>query len=390
MINLKRLTKTYKVKLMHNKSFQGTAGGLRYFQRPCPHQTHRQLKVHCYKIPPPLNSPLGKLENGIMSTKMKVISTTIGAVAFFIVIVSIWIWYHHGAYGFNVILRRGGSFWITIKADDSRLSPSMRLALSKPEPVIKAGKLIWNEPEKGYEVAELSVIHAGREVDKILLNRIDPKLFQFIVRNAPNGDKGIDQWEKELPQAVLIVNGSYYNHKGLPDTPIISNGISSGPAIYDAKAGAFVANDGSADIKDLSQQDWSNAFKGANNAMVSYPLLIGDDGKTHVKVKSRWLANRTFIGKDSQGRIIIGTTKDAFFSLWRLAEFLKNSPLDLKTTLNLDGGPIACQSVRLKGFQRKFYALWEAQVFDDQVKLLRWTFTKNNWAMPMILAVERK
>ncbi len=325
-----------------------------------------------------------------MSTKMKVISITIGTIVFFILIVSAWIWYHYGAYGFNVILRRGGSFWITTETDDSRLSPAMRLALSKPEPVVKAGQLVWHEAEEGYEVAELSVMHANQEVDKILLNRIDPKLFQFTVRNAPNGDKGLDQWEKELPQAVLIVNGSYYNRKGLPDTPVISNGISLGPTIYDAKAGAFVANHGSADIKDLSRQEWPNAFKGADNAMVSYPLLIGDDEQTHVKVKSRWLANRTFIGKDSQGRIIIGTTKDAFFSLWRLAEFLKNSPLDLKTTLNLDGGPIACQSVRLKGFQRKFYALWEAQVSGDQVKLLRWTFSKKNWAMPMVLTVERQ
>jgi hypothetical protein len=124
--------------------------------------------------------------------------------------------------------------------------------------------------------------------------------------------------------------------------------------------------------------------------MVSYPLLIGEDGQTHVASKSRWLANRTFVGEDSRGRIIIGTTKEAFFTLERLAIFLKNSPLDLKLALNLDGGPIACQSIRLQGFQRKFYAEWEAQVQDDRVKLLQWPFAVKTWAMPVVLTVERK
>lgn len=35
--------------------------------------------------------------------------------------------------------------------------------------------------------------------------------------------------------------------------------------------------------------------------MVSYPLLIGTDGQTHVVTSSKWLANRTFVGKDGQG-----------------------------------------------------------------------------------------
>ncbi|WP_229423903.1 phosphodiester glycosidase family protein [Massilia frigida] len=124
--------------------------------------------------------------------------------------------------------------------------------------------------------------------------------------------------------------------------------------------------------------------------MVSYPLLIGDDGQTHVSVDSRWLANRSFVAQDRQGRIVVGTTKDAFFSLARLALFLKESPLDLKVALNLDGGPLACQSVRLPGYDRKLYALWESQVDGDQVKLLRWPFSNATWAMAVVLTVERK
>jgi hypothetical protein len=301
-----------------------------------------------------------------------------------------WLWQVAGAYGFNTVLRRGGTYWIDVKPDDERLSASMRLALNRVIPAVQAGPLSWQEPEAGFEVAELPVLADGREVDRIFLSRIDPARFRFVTHNAAAGDTGIDEWEKALPNAVLIVNGSYYDKHGRPDTPFISEGVAMGPQQYDAKAGAFIADQDAADIRDLTRQDWQAAFAGASNAMVSYPLLIGDDGQTHVNVKSRWLANRTFVAKDELGRIVIGTTKEAFFSLDRLAEFLKTSPLNLKVALNLDGGPIACRSVRLNGYRQKFYARWEAQVDDDSVNLLRWPVSEANWAMPMVLTVERK
>ena len=86
----------------------------------------------------------------------------------------------------------------------------------------------------------------------------------------------------------------------------------------------------------------------------------------------------------------MGTTREAFFSLDRLADFLIAARLDLKLALNLDGGPIACQSVRGPGYHRKFHARWEAQVTGDQVKLLSWPFASASWAMPMVLTVERR
>jgi hypothetical protein len=147
-------------------------------------------------------------------------------------------------------------------------------------------------------------------------------------------------------------------------------------------------------LRDLTHADWQGAFTGARNAMVSYPLLLGEDGQSHVNVKSRWLANRTFVAQDRTGRILVGTTKEAFFSLDRLASFLRDAPLDIALALNLDGGPIACQSVRLDGFQRRFYAQWEAQVREgapqgNEVSLLRWPIAQATWAMPVVLTVER-
>ncbi len=217
----------------------------------------------------------------------------------------------------------------------------------------------------------------------MLLARIDPAYFRFVVRSASDGDKNLDQWMSQLG-AALVVNGSYYARNGKPDTPLLSDGVQLGPRSYDAKAGAFVASASSASIRDLDHTAWQLAFQGAENAMVSYPLLVVD-GTTRVGRPSRWLANRSFVGQDGGGKVIIGTTTDAFFTLDRFASFLLKSPLGLTRALNLDGGPVASQGISLNGFERRSYGRWEAQVEGTRAKLLSWPY--GTVAMPVVLAV---
>jgi len=187
--------------------------------------------------------------------------------------------------------------------------------------------------------------------------------------------------------AVAVINGSYYSRRGLPDTPFISDGLALGPQDYDARHGAFVSMSGKATIEDLAGKTWRDVLRGADDAMVSYPILIDAEGRSRVNGDSRWLANRSFIALDRSGRIILGTTKDAFFSLERLASFLKNAPLDLTMALNLDGGPVACQGIALDDFRRDFCGEWELAVRDEQLKLLTGGFGRRRWALPIILAV---
>ena len=121
--------------------------------------------------------------------------------------------------------------------------------------------------------------------------------------------------------------------------------------------------------------------------MVSYPLLVARDGSSRVHADPRWLANRSFVGEDHDGRIILGTTSDAFFSLERLAKFLRAAPLDLAIALNLDGGPVACQGIALNGFRRSICGRWELSARDGRMKLLTPAFGDRRWGMPIVLAV---
>lgn len=273
-----------------------------------------------------------------------------------------------GAYGVNVVLTGGVSYWKSVQPDDPRISASMRLALSQSPPSAAAGEMAWREVAPGFEVGELPVLAAGGEVDRILLSRFDPAHYAFVARNAPGG-KEIETWRRELG-AVFVINGSYYARRGDPDTPFLSDGVLLGPPEYEARQGAFVASPSGAALHDLAGEDWQSAFQGATNALVSYPLLVGGKPEDHAIKPTRWLANRSFVGQDSAGRVIFGTTTDAFFSLARLAEFLRAAPLDLTIALNLDGGPVASQAISVLGYQRKFGGQWELMEGEHGLKLL--------------------
>ena len=305
---------------------------------------------------------------------------------------------YRGSYGIHAILR-GGFVWYSISDDDPRISNSMRLALRDPAPAAVPGKVEWQSVGDGFEVAELPVfaeessvhgdtVSAVRLVDKILLARIDPALYRFQVQNVPAGNRELGDWMKATG-ALLVINGSYFDRYGMPDTPVLSQGKLLGPSEYDGHHGAFVASATTASVVDLTQEDWHKAFTGATNAMVSYPLLIASDGTSRAKGDRRWLANRSFVGQDEAGRIVLGTTEDAFFSLERFAAFLHQAPLGLKLALNLDGGPVACQGISIGNFHRDFCGKWEIAVHGGQLKLLAPLVGQRRSAMPIVLTVSR-
>ena len=310
----------------------------------------------------------------------------LGAVAISAVVYGA-LWYFAGGFLLNYL--HGDKTWPEMRTGDIRLSRSMHLALQDRVPVVHAGAYTWRNLRPGFDIAELPVISKRGEVDRIDLVRIDPKLYAFSVHNQPALKWTIDDWQRALPKAAVIVNGSFFGPDRKPDTPFISNSQNLGPQTYDAKAGVFVAGAEGARIVDLTAGGaWQDAVKGADTAMVAYPLLIGPDSQSHVTVKSRWLANRTFVAQDAAGRIVIGSTREAFFSLEREADFLRAAMPDLVLALNLDGGPVACQSVRVGGVHRLHIARWEAQVRGDKVNLLNLPVGESD--MPIVLAVTPK
>jgi len=295
---------------------------------------------------------------------------------------------YDGMYGVNTVLHGGPTRWLTMQADDKRLPVEIQWALVGTPPEATPGPFAWREIEPGLEVAELPVMAGARQVDSILLTRIDTGKFRFELRNWAAGDRDLAGWMRALKPVVLI-NGSYFSPDGQPDTPFLSDGRLISTRNEPPAQGVFAAGQSGAEVEALPDGDWARAFQGAENALATYPLLIGPDGFNTGIQESHWVANRSFVGEDGSGRIILGTATGAFFSLARFAAFLYSAPLGLKLALNLDGGPVACQAVDTPEYQRRFCGEWEIRDRGGMFKVLK--MPKGSWIpLPVVLFVYRK
>ncbi len=265
--------------------------------------------------------------------------------------------------------------------------PGSKAGAQETERQVVGGAFAWHTAAPGFEVADLPVLDGAQEVERVHLTRIDPKKFRFEVHAAPDGARELADWMK-LTGAAMIVNGSYFDRVGKPATPIVSRGQSLGPKAYGTKHGAFVVSANGPSVQDLSRTRWQTAFRGATEAMVSFPMLIGADGRSRASNSNPLLvANRSFIGQDRAGRIIVGTTRSAYFSLDRFATFLAGAGLGLTRALNLDGGPPACQAVSVGTFSRSVCSNSETSSDVGQLRALSKLFGQRPWGLPIVLAV---
>jgi hypothetical protein len=287
----------------------------------------------------------------------------------------------------GLAVRFGGTFGIPVSKDTFWLPDAIRLGLSDSAGEATAGPLVWVKAEEGFEVAWLDVKVAGLAIDGIALARIDPAQHRFAVLQEPSGKKHLEDWMRDTG-AELIVNASYYDREGKPATPVADQGRLSGPPDYRSQHGAFAVKAQRGDIWDLRTNRWQELFDHAEAGLVSYPLLIAPGGAKRT-VPSQWLANRSFLAVDNQGRILIGTTQSAFFSLDRLASFLKAAMPDLKAALNLDGGPVASQAISVGHVRRTLHGRWELQAQNGKGRLLPVSVFMTA-PMPIVIAVFKR
>ena len=124
-------------------------------------------------------------------------------------------------------------------------------------------------------------------------------------------------------------------------------------------------------------------------AVFSYPILMDRSHGNRAVNRPRKRATRTFVAEDYWGDILLGNTEGGFFSLRRLGDFLRNADtLDLKTALNLDGGPPACMAIRAGAYEFVSYGAWESAptaagvetvIFNDK--------NRRRWPIPIVISV---
>ena len=260
----------------------------------------------------------------------------------------------------------------------------LRAALATPVPVPRSAFGGWTARAPGLETADIELTVDGRWVDHLALCRLDPKLYRFTVHWDGTRSRRVEDWQRALGAAVVI-NGSYFLPDGAPQTPLRSDGRALGPARYTSIHGVFVAGDDVA-ILDLKGKNVFDAIAPFPQAMVSYPLLVDAAGEVRAPPSRDWLASRTFVALDGAGRVIVGTTRSGFFTLRRLGEYLKTSPLDIRVALNFDGGPVASQIVKTGTFERVLIGNAEITDGGDVARAFYQAHRTSRWTLPIVLA----
>jgi hypothetical protein len=259
----------------------------------------------------------------------------------------------------------------------------LRAALATPVPVPRSEFGGWTARAPGLETGDVELSIDGRWVDSIALCRLDPRRYHFSVQ-WDGTPRAVEDWQRALG-ATLVINGSYFLPDGTPQTPLRIAGRAAGPKRYNAIHGAFVAGDGAA-ILDLAGKDALAAIAPFPEAMVSYPLLVDEAGQIRAPPARDWLASRTFVAFDGEGRVIVGTTRSGFFTLRRLGEYLKASPFGIRVALNFDGEPVATQMVKTPTFERVVSGNAEITDGGDVARVFYQAHRTSRWKLPIVLA----
>lgn len=261
----------------------------------------------------------------------------------------------------------------------------MRIAMQAEVPKPSSSALRWETRSPGLESAELELRVKDVVVDRMVLVRLDPRRYRFSVHWDTTASRTAEDWQRELGAAV-VVNGSYFGGADhAPLTPLRLSGKNAGPTSYHSTHGAFVANGEQVDILDLKDKEVLQAIGAFPEAMVSYPLLIDANGGNRAAESKVWLASRNFVGLDDGGRVVLGTTETGFFTLHRLGDFLKASPLGLRIALNFDGGPLVSQVVHAGDFKRAFHGTAEMTDGGDVLRAFWHAHFEAPWTLPVVL-----
>jgi uncharacterized protein YigE (DUF2233 family) len=234
----------------------------------------------------------------------------------------------------------------------------------------------WRQLSQGLTFAEVQVFYGQQLVDTLAVVKIDPALNNFRVFHGKR--RSLTDWQEET-KAPVIFNASYFNAKGQPVGLILVDGQAIGPLHNSRMRGMFVAEPRGispdlprATILDLKGTHIDPQKFPWRQGVQSFPLLL--DYKGHIRVKeSDKKSYRTVIAADRNGNILVFNTAGDYFTLYKLARFLKASDFNIDSALNLDGGSEAQLYIKTKDFEYFSPPTWQSRlgnILDHQRFLL--------------------
>ena len=242
----------------------------------------------------------------------------------------------------------------------------------------------WEEIRKGLDFNRFIVYRKGQPIDSIAVVKINPEYNDFRMFHDKSR-MNVERWQKTIC-ADVVFNSSYYEPDLEPTGVAIIDGKVKGNLHNKKMAGAFLANPTKktfprAKIMDLRKERIDYRKGEWLTGVESFPMLLDTeknpceykDKKGNVlSARTKWHANRTVICDDHDDNVIVLTTEGGYFSLYDMGLFLRDSQLNVKHGLNLDGGYESQLAIKTKTFDYVTYGQWETQGEKDiSIPLIR-------------------
>ena len=213
--------------------------------------------------------------------------------------------------------------------------------------------------ELGWWEAHESVSAGG---GRVVVVRIDPQRFRFKVLVAKGEGLSAGAW-LERTGAVVVFNAGLHAPDGSYLGLVVSGGKVMGRMVKGME-GLFVAEPRVrglplARVIDLRYAGFdlqANPYQEVAQSL----MLLDRFGQLRVRRSGR-VANRTLVGEDRQGWIVVMVTEGAH-GLWELAQELKGSGLGLREVMCMDGGRESQLELRVGGVHYSHYGKAGGQI----------------------------
>jgi len=163
----------------------------------------------------------------------------------------------------------------------------------------------------------------------------------------PVGARTVAQSRALVPQAVVAINGGYFEPTFQPAGLVRLDGRDVQPRAAEGVLSGIVAIDGAGVLRLLPRDA---ALEGVHSAIQAGPFLIDPGGAVGVNHRAA-SANRSLIASDDHGRLLLLVT--GALTLHQIATLLHDHPQAvgmerIERALNLDGGPSTGLSLTLQ------------------------------------------
>jgi exopolysaccharide biosynthesis protein len=216
-------------------------------------------------------------------------------------------------------------------------------------------KLVWASIVRGVEYVAIPVKAPDQPGDSIRVARIDPAAVLFRIYYQEGTRKTVQDWARERPGAVIIVNANFFRANGHAIGLVRIGDRILSQATDRPGSGYFQVTGEVPQISTLPD-DHIKADQPSKHYIESFegfPLLImqGKPVSSSLGYDAAVRAWRTVIAQDDRGRILLIVTAPTELGLPELTNWLCSSGLGIVTALNLDGGSssqmyIASRSIR--------------------------------------------